>query len=73
MVQFTAVYEQDGDWWIGHVEELPGANAQERTLDEVRESLKEAVHLIIEANREISRRSAEGRPVIREPLTSNAA
>ena len=25
---FTAVFQRDGDWWIGYVEELPGANAQ---------------------------------------------
>jgi predicted RNase H-like HicB family nuclease len=54
MESFTAVYEQVDDWWIGYVEELPGANAQERTLEEVRVSLKEAVRLIIEVNREIS-------------------
>ena len=73
MESFTAVYEQVDDWWIGYVEELPGANAQERTLDEVRESLKEAVRLIIEVNREISREAAEGHTVIREALLTSAA
>ncbi len=34
---FTAVYQQDEGWWTGDVEELPGANAQERTLEEARE------------------------------------
>lgn len=24
--KFTAVFEHSGDWWIGYVEELPGAN-----------------------------------------------
>ncbi len=52
---FTAVFEQDGDWWVGYVEELPGANTQGATLDEARENLREAVGLIIEANREIGR------------------
>ncbi len=50
---FTAVYQKVGDWYIGFVEELPGANAQGRTLAEVRASLKEAVKLILEANREL--------------------
>ena len=31
---FTTVFEQDGDWWIGYVEELPGANTQGATLEE---------------------------------------
>ena len=48
--QFTAVFEQDEGWWIGYVEELPGANTQGETLEEARENLKEAVQLVIEAN-----------------------
>ena len=66
--QYTGVFEQVGEWWIGHVEELPGCNVQERTLDEARESLKEAVLLIVGANRELARREAEGHQVVREPL-----
>ncbi len=68
MEHFTAVFEQEGEWWVGYVEELPGANTQARTLDEARENLKEAVQLVIEANRELARREAEGRNVIREEL-----
>lgn len=65
---FTAVYQRDGDWWLGYIEELPGANAQERTLEEARESLKEAVELILEANRELTRTEFGDREVVREPL-----
>ena len=54
--KFTAVFEHVGEWWIGYIEELPGANTQGRTLEEARENLKEAAHLIIEANRELTRR-----------------
>jgi predicted RNase H-like HicB family nuclease len=68
---FTAVFEQDGSWWIGTVEELPGANTQGATLDEARQNLKEAVELVLEANRDLSRREADGKNVIRESLTVN--
>jgi len=68
MEKFTAVFEQEGRWWIGYVEELPGANTQGRTLEEARENLKEAVRLIIEANRELTRRETEGKSVVREEL-----
>ena len=61
---YSAVFEKVGGWWIGYVEELPGANAQERTLEQARESLKEAARLIIEANRELARRESEGHEVI---------
>jgi predicted RNase H-like HicB family nuclease len=67
---FTAVFEQDGPWWIGYVEELPGANTQGATLDETRQNLKEAVELVLEANRDLTR-EAEGKNVIREALTVN--
>ena len=68
MEKFTAVIEREGEWWIGYVEELPGANTQGRTKEEVRENLKEAVKLIIEANRELARRETEGKTVIREEI-----
>jgi len=59
--KFTAVFEQEGEWWIGYVEELPGANTQGQNLEEGRENLKEAVQLIIEAKRELARRETEGK------------
>ncbi|MBD2179947.1 type II toxin-antitoxin system HicB family antitoxin [Planktothrix sp. FACHB-1355] len=51
---FTAVFEKVGDWYIGYVEELPGANVQEKTLEEARESLREAIELILISNREFA-------------------
>lgn len=65
---FTAVFERDGDWWVGSVEELPGANTQGRTLEEARDNLRDAVLMVLEANRELSRRDAEGHNVVREDL-----
>ena len=65
---FTAVYQRDGEWWTGYVEELTGANAQERSLQEARESLREAVADVLEANRELTRTEFEGRDVVREPI-----
>ena len=38
--EFTAIVKKDGDWWLGWVEEIPGANAQERTKEELLVSLK---------------------------------
>jgi predicted RNase H-like HicB family nuclease len=68
MEKFTAVFEQDGEWWIGYLEELPGANTQGRTLAETRENLKDAVRLLIAANRELTRRELQGKTIIREEL-----
>ena len=51
---FTAFYQQVPEGYIGFVEELPGANTQEVTLEEARESLAEAVELVLEANRRLA-------------------
>jgi predicted RNase H-like HicB family nuclease len=68
MEKFSAVFEQVNDWWFGYVEELPGANTQGRSLDEVRENLKETVQSIIETNRELTRRELQGKIFVQEEL-----
>ena len=67
-MQLTAVFEKVGEWWLGYVEEMTGANTQGKTMDEARENLREAVQLIIEANRELLSEQTEGHEIIREPL-----
>jgi len=67
-MKFTAIFEKAEDWYIGYVEELPGANVQERTLEEARESLKEAIELILLSNRELSDRELAGKEVIKETI-----
>jgi predicted RNase H-like HicB family nuclease len=55
------------------VEELPGANTQARTLEEARAALREAVLLVLEANRALAEEELRGQSVIREPLLIPAA
>ena len=50
--EFTAIIEQDDDWYIAYCPEIPGANGQGRTLEECRRSLAEAIALILEDRRE---------------------
>ena len=50
--EFTGVYERDGEWYIGYCPKVPGANGQGRTMDECRESLAEAINLILEDRRQ---------------------
>lgn len=59
-ITFTAVYRKVPEGYIGFVEELPGANTQGATIEETRENLKEAVDLIIEANRALAQECDEG-------------
>ncbi len=65
---FTAVIEKVNDWYIGYIEELPGANTQGKTVDEVRSNLQEAVKLILESNRELADKELAGREVIKEDI-----
>jgi predicted RNase H-like HicB family nuclease len=67
-MKLTAIFQKVPEGFIGFVEELPGANTQGATLDEVRNNLNEAVELVLEANRALSEESIQGQPVIREPL-----
>ena len=53
MRQFTAIYKKLGKWYVGWIEEIPGANTQGKTLKEVKENLKEALALILETNKTI--------------------
>ena len=50
--EFTAVFERDDEWVIAYCPEIPGANGQGRTKDEARESLPQAIALILEDRRE---------------------
>jgi predicted RNase H-like HicB family nuclease len=48
---YTAVIRQDGPWWIGWVEEIPGVNAQEQSREALLESLREVLREVLEFNR----------------------
>jgi predicted RNase H-like HicB family nuclease len=49
---YTAVIRQDGPWWIGWVEEVPGVNAQEESREVLLESLREVLRKALEFNRQ---------------------
>lgn len=55
---YTAVIRQDGSWWIGWIEEVPGVNSQANTREELLSNLREALAEAIELNREEARRAA---------------
>ena len=72
-LSLTAVFQKVPEGYIGYVEELPGANTQGETLEETRENLREAVELVLDANRHLAQESMNGSDVIREPFLLNAA
>ncbi len=68
--EFTAVIERDGDWFVAWSPEIPGANGQGRTVDECRESLGQAIQLILQDRREDGLRGAPS-DALRETVTVN--
>ena len=45
---YTAIFERDGAWHIAYCPEVPGANGQGRTKQEARESLANAIALVMQ-------------------------
>lgn len=56
---YTAIIKQDGEWWIGWIEEVPGVNAQESSKEDLLESLRDTLREALEFNREEAREAAQ--------------
>jgi predicted RNase H-like HicB family nuclease len=56
--EYTAVIKQDGKWWVGWVEEIPGVNCQEESQAELKLSLQDALREALEFNRNDARQAA---------------
>lgn len=69
----SAVYEEvpesEGGGYIAYAEELPGAISEGDTLEEARENLRDAIELLLQANRELASQSHHGKKVAREKIT----
>jgi predicted RNase H-like HicB family nuclease len=67
MNNYTAVVKNEQDWWIGWIEEVPGVNCQERTREELMESLRVTLKEALELNREEAL-TAAGKGYLEEPI-----
>ena len=55
---FTAVVKQDGPWWIGWIQEVPGVNCQESTREALLETLRVTLAEALAMNRADARDAA---------------
>lgn len=73
----TAIFEEvplsEGGGYTAYVEELPGAISEGDTLEEARDNLRDAIELLLEANRELTGKAQGGKKVIREKIRVSAA
>lgn len=60
MQEYKAVIKQEGEWWYGWIEEIPGVNCQERSEEELMETLRVTLREAIGLNREEALKSASG-------------
>ena len=58
-MKLTAAFKQVDGWWAAWVEQIPDVNTQGKTLEEARENLKDALRMVLEANRELSEKEQE--------------
>ena len=49
--RYTALIQQNEEWWIGWVEEIPGVNSQGATREELMDNLLSALEEALEMNR----------------------
>ena len=69
----SAVFRRSPQGYTAFAEELPGANTQGATLEEARANLREAVAMVLQANRELAEEDLSGQEFIPEPLLLRAA
>ncbi|KQC15071.1 MAG: hypothetical protein APR63_12790 [Desulfuromonas sp. SDB] len=56
--EYTAVIKEIDDWWVGWIEEVPGVNCQEKTYEELKETLEITLKEALEFNRQDALTSA---------------
>jgi len=66
---FEEVPESEGGGYLAYAEELPGAITEGDTIEEARANLRDAIELLLEANRSLSGKPAQGKKITREKIT----
>ena len=73
----TAVFEEvppgEGGGFVAYAEELPGAISEGDTLEEARDNLRDAIELLLEANRELAGKRSPGKKITREKIRISVA
>jgi len=68
-LKITAIIEKGSNgWYVGQIEEFPEAVSQGKTIKELQENLIDALNLVMETQREITKETYKGRKTIRRKL-----
>lgn len=63
---FEELPEAEGGGYLAYAEELPGAISEGDTLEEARENLRDAIEVLLQANRQLTGKPLEGKRITRE-------
>ena len=73
----TAVFEEvapsEGGGYVAYTEELPEAITEGDTLEEARENLRDAIAVLLEANRDLAGKRSPGKKITREKIKISVA
>jgi predicted RNase H-like HicB family nuclease len=50
LTNYTLTIVKSDGWYAGFVKELPGAHSQGKTIEEVKENIKESIKMVVESN-----------------------
>ena len=56
---FTMEYWTDDGWFVGKLKEIPGVFSQGETLDELKDNIADAYHMVLEAEPETAHAEAQ--------------
>ncbi len=70
---FEEVSELEGGGYVADAEELPGAISEGDTLEEARDNLRDAIELLLEANRELNGKRSPGKKITRGKIKVSVA
>ena len=71
--RFTAIFRRSGESWVASVAEIRGAHSQGKSIEEARENLRDAVELLLDANRQLAERGITDGEAVREELLVKTA
>ena len=76
-ITLTAVFEEvpasEGGGFVAYAEELPGAISEGETIEEARENLRDAIEILVAANRDLAGKRLPGKKVTREKIQVSMA
>ena len=66
---YTAIIKQIEDgWYMGQCEQVPGAMTQGKSIEEVKENLKDAIQLVLDFEKEQCQKNYKGQRFVRRKI-----